>query len=281
MTELRLRMIQDMNLRGLAKSTQQKYIEAIRVLSKHYNNRPPEDITEQEVHQFLIHLNENRGLAKSTIRVYLYAIKFLYEITLNRNSRVLKLLRIRTPRKKLPMVLSRQQVWSVLNRVRTPAPRMSLIMMYSCGLRVSEAIHLRASDIDSQRMVICVKGKGAKDRHVPLPKPTLQLLRDYWRAHRPQTWLFPANNATDPIPPHAVRGCLKAAARQAGISKPITCHTLRHSYATHLLESGADIRAIQAFLGHKSLNTTVQYLHMTQSTLRSVQILLDTLMDHS
>lgn len=279
MTQLRRRMIQDMTLRGLAQSTQKTYIKSIRTLSRHYHNRPPDQITEEQVRQYLVYLLEMRHLANSTVRTYFYAIKFLYQVTLGRDWRWLTLMRIRCPRKKLPVVLSPDEVWAVLKAVRRPIPRAALTLMYTCGLRVSEASHLRVADIDSARMILCVTGKGGKQRHVPLPTPILQLLRAYWRDHRPRTWLFPAPNGTDPIRRDWLRQCLKAAARDAGIRKRISCHALRHSYATHLLEETLDVRVIQTFLGHKSLNTTSQYLHMTQSTFRAVQQLLDRLMD--
>jgi site-specific recombinase XerD len=278
MTELRRRMIQDMTLRGLAPSTQQKYIEIIRALSRHYNCRPPQDITEEEVRRYVLYLLETRGLAKGTVRMHFYAIKFLYQITLRRNWRWLKLMRIRSPRKKLPVVLSRQEVWAVLNAVRRPLPRAALTLMYACGLRVSETTHLRVADIDTRRMVVCVTGKGGKQRHVPLPGPTLEVLRAYYRKQPRRTWLFPGRSTTDPIAAQSLRSCLKAAAREVGIQKNISCHTLRHSYATHLLDQKVDIRVIQTFLGHKSLNTTTQYLHMTQSTFQSTQDLLHDLM---
>ena len=166
-----------------------------------------------------------------------------------------------------------------MNRVRRPVARMSLIMMYSCGLRVSEANHLQASDIDSKRMVVCVRnGKGAKDRHVPLPKQTLEQLRQYWGKHHPETWLFPSQNSLKPIRSGSVRRCLKAALWKSDVKKNLTCHTLRHCYATHLLEKGVDLRVIQGLLGHKSLKTTFIYMHLSQSTMTDVHSKINDLM---
>jgi site-specific recombinase XerD len=152
-------------------------------------------------------------------------------------------------------------------------------MMYACGLRVSEATHLRPQDIDSQRMVVCVRnGKGAKDRYVPLPKRTLEQLRTYWRQYHPTIWLFPSMTGLTHITPGAVRRCLKAALGESDINKDVSCHTLRHSYATHLLEKGVDLRVIQALLGHQSIRTTFLYMHLTQGTMKAVHHAVDDLM---
>jgi integrase/recombinase XerD len=277
MTELRCRMIADMQLRGLAASTQQTYLEAIKNLARHYR-RSPEQLSEQEIRKFFIHLSQERCLARSTIRVYVFAIKFLYQKTLQRKWPVLNLIRVKRS-KKLPVVLSREEVRYLLRRVRRPAARISLTMMYTCGLRASEATHLQASDIDSQRMVVRVRhGKGDKDRYVPLPRPVLEQLRAYWREYRPATWLFPSQTGLTPIDIGSVRRCLKAALHQSDIKKDISCHSLRHSYATHLLEQGLDLRVIQGLLGHRSLKTTFIYMHLTQNTLQTVHRTVDDLM---
>lgn len=269
MTELKRKMIEDMRLHGLASSTQQVYIDGIRALAKHFS-RSPDKITEEEIRQFFVHLTEVRKLAPATIRSYLFAIKFLYQRTLRRQWPTLNLVRVKRP-KKLPTVLSPAEVWRLLDLVRRPAARMSLIMMYSCGLRVSEATRLKAEDIDSRRMVVGVRGgKGDKDRNVPLPTRTLELRREYWGQYRPQTWLFPAADPTKPISPNAVRKSLQAALPEAGIRKPVACHTLRHSFATHLLEQGVNLRTIQALLGHRSCRTTFIYMHLTEATMESV-----------
>jgi len=277
MTELRRRMIQDMRLHGLAAGTQRTYVEAVKVLARYYG-RSPGQLRENQIREFFVHLIEAGRLADSTIHLYLYAIKFLYRRTLNRHWPVLDLIRIRKP-KTLPTVLSRAEVRQLLAHIRRPAARMSAILMYSCGLRVSEAVGLRADHIDSQRMVVCVRnGKGAKDRYVPLPKRTLELLRAYWREHRPKTWLFPSNTGCGPIPPNSVRQAIKGALRDCGLAKKVSCHTLRHSYATHLLEDGLDLRVIQGFLGHQSIKTTARYAHLTTRARRTVQGSIDKLM---
>jgi integrase/recombinase XerD len=269
MTELRQRMIRDMELHGLAPGTQQTYVEAVRHLAAHYR-RPPDQLSEDEVRDFFVHLTKVRRLAPSTLRVHLFALKFLFQKTLARPWPVLNLIRVPRP-KKLPEVLSREEVRLLLARVRRPAARMSLVMMYACGLRVSEANHLQARDIDSRRMVVRVRaGKGQKDRDVPLPRHTLDQLRAYWVQHRPHPWLFPSNNGLLPLSSGSARRCLQAAQRGSGITKDVSCHTLRHSYATHLLEEGVDLRVIQGLLGHRSLKTTFVYLHLTQGMLQAV-----------
>jgi site-specific recombinase XerD len=156
---------------------------------------------------------------------------------------------------------------------------MSALVMYSCGLRVTAATRLRAADIDSRRMVLCVRnGKGSKDQYVPLPQRTLELLRAYWREHRPQSWLFPDRSGNEPIRRDTVLKCIRAAALDAKLTKPIGCHTLRHSYATHLLEDGVDLLTIQTLLGHRSIRSTIGYLHLTQRAMKNVHRSVNDLM---
>jgi site-specific recombinase XerD len=277
MKDIRQRMIEDMKLRGLTPCTQATYLEAVKVLARHYNSRLDE-ITKEQVRDFLLYLLDSKGYAKSTYKVYLSAIKFLYLNTLDRQWRFLPLTRV-NPEKKLPIVLSREEVWSLLDLVRRDKPRMSLILMYTCGLRVSEAVHLRVRDIDSQRMVLWVrKGKGGKDRSVPLPSYTLAQLRTYWLKYKPKKWLFPSEHSISAITKSCVQRCLTATLRRSNIHKNVNCHTLRHSYATHLVEAGVHLRMIQSLLGHKSLSSTFIYIHLSQSTRLDVQTKIDRLM---
>ena len=277
MTELRRRMIEDMQLRGLTPGTQRVYLDAIKHLARHYH-QSPEQLSEQEIRDFFFYLSQKKRLARSTLRVHVFAIKFLYQKTLQRPWPVLTLMRVKKS-KKLPVVLSLKEIRTVLDHVRRSDVRMSLIMMYSCGLRVSEAIHLRPTDIDSQRMVVCVRhGKGGKDRYVPLPRQTLKKLRAYWQECRPPLWLFPSRTGRTPLPASTVHRALKAAGQQSQIQKNISCHTLRHSYATHLLEKGVDLRTIQALLGHRSVRTTFIYMHLTQATMKKAYLTLNRMM---
>ncbi len=277
MTRLRRRMIQDMRLRGLSEATQQAYVDAVRNLARHFD-RSPEHLGEDEIRQYFVHLTQTQHRANSTVRVHLFAIKFLFRHTLRRPLPVLDLIRLRRDRK-LPTVLSRKESRQLLAHIRRPAARMSAVMMYTCGLRVSEAVHLRIGDIDSRRMVVCVRnGKGRKDRYVPLPRRTLELLRTYWRQHRPQHWLFLDHSGTNPIRREAVLKAVRGAAHDAKLAKPVCCHTLRHSYATHLLEQGVDLRSIQGVLGHRSIRSTILYLHLTQRAIQNIHRSIDHLM---
>jgi len=282
MTELRRRMIQDMRLAGLAEGTQRTYVEAIKTFARHFN-RSPDQLSEQDIRNYFHYLSQTRRLAKSTLRVYLFAIKFFFRHTLQRPWPVLELLRVKREQK-LPELLSHDQVRQLLATIRRPGARAAAVLMYSCGLRVSEAVHLRIRDIDRHRMVVAVRsGKGGKDRYVPLPLRVLHLLRECWRrqgrtSRLADGWLWPDPSGAKPLRPRAVRECIQAAARQCGITKTIGCHTLRHCYATHLLEKGLDLRSIQALLGHRSIRTTVRYLHMTTSAMKNVHRSVNDLM---
>jgi site-specific recombinase XerD len=277
MTELQRRMIQDMELRSLKPNTQKAYVDAVKDLARHYNRRP-DLLSEEEIRRYVVHLTKVRRCSKSTLRVRLFGIKFLFRYTLQRPLPVFDLIRLPRDRK-LPTVLSRQEVRQLLAQIRRPAARMIALVMYSCGLRVTVASRLRAADIDSRRMMVCVRnGKGGKDQYVPLPQRTLELLRAYWREHRPGRWLFPDRSGSKPIDRCTVLKCIQAAAQDTKLTKRIGCHTLRHSYATHLLEDGVDLRTIQTLLGHRSIRSTVGYLHMTPNGRKNVQGSIDDLM---
>ena len=276
MTELRRRFIDDMTLHGLAPTTQNVYVNAVRQLAGRYG-RSPDQLSEQELRDYFTYLIKEKRLASSTLRIQVFAIKFFYDKTLQKPWPTLKILRARR-REKLPVVLDPAEAKRLLAVKRSPVARMCATLMYSCGLRISEALHLKVTDIDSQRMVVIVRGgKGNKDRQFPLPRRTLELLRDYWRQHRPKTWLFITPDGR-PLADHSVRYYLKKARQDAGIRKRVSCHTLRHSYATNLMAKGADVRIIQVLLGHRSLKTTTLYLHMTSSVRKSVQKAINELM---
>jgi site-specific recombinase XerD len=269
MTELRQRMIADMKLHGLAPTTQGVYVHAVRRLAGHFH-RSPDQLSEQDLRDYFTYLVETKKVPSSTLRVEIFGVKFLFDKTLQRSWPTLKFLRAR-PRTKLPVVLDRVEANRLLGLIRCPVVRTCALMMYSCGLRISEALGLQVRDIDSARMVVIVRaGKGNKDRHVPLPQRTLELLREYWRIYRPSACLLVTEDGR-PLADHRVRYFLKQAVKQSGIGKRISCHTLRHSYATNLMERGLDVRVIQSLLGHRSLKTTTLYLHITQNVLQSVQ----------
>jgi integrase/recombinase XerD len=277
MTTLRRRMLEDLQLRGLAPKTQQCYVGAVQQLAQHYR-RAPDQISEEELRQYFLFLLHEKKVAESTFRIHLYGIKFFYEMTLQRPWPVLTLVR---PRKsqKLPAVLSPQEVRHLLAMVERPKARMCLQLIYACGLRLREGTHLQVSDIDPHRMLVCVRqGKGRKDRFVPLAPRVLALLREYWKRQRPRPWVFPARDGSAPLPPTSLQKTFKAVVRQSGIAKAASIHTLRHSYATHLLERGVPLRVIQELLGHQSPRTTARYTHLTPPILDVVHATITALM---
>jgi len=277
MTALRRRMLQDMELHGLSARTRESYVGAVKSLARHYGCSP-DQLTEEQLRQYFLYLVNERDVAVSTLRVHLCGIKFFYESTLKRQWQVLGLVRPKK-RKKLPVVLSREEVRQVLSLVRRLPIRMCLTMIYSCGLRPSEGTHLHVADIDGARMVVRVRnGKGGKDRYVPLAQRPLELLRAYWVAERPRPWLFPAKDRHRHLDNSTVQRGFKVAVYQSGISKNASVHTLRHSYATHLLESGVNLHLIQQNLGHKSPKTTALYMHLTQKTLEGLHASINELM---
>jgi site-specific recombinase XerD len=265
-------MIEDLQLRDLSKKTQDAYVRAVRQLAEHYG-KSPDRISEEELRQYFLYLKNVKHASRSACTIALCGIKFFYQHTLRREWATFDL--VRPPReKKLPVVLSTTQVRRILGCLRHQRYRVCLSTIYSCGLRVQEGVHLQVRDIDGDRMAVHVRhGKGAKDRYVLLPECTLQMLRQYWCTHRHAIWLFPARTRADVLPstaikPMSVSGvqkAFKAALQESGVQKPATVHTLRHSYATHLLEAGVNLRIIQAYLGHSSPKTTAIYTHVTRA----------------
>jgi integrase/recombinase XerD len=277
MTTLRRRMLEDLQLRGLAPKTQQCYVAAVRQLAHHYR-RPPDQLSNEELRQYFLYLRNEKKVAESTFRIHLYGIRFFYELTLKRPWPVFDLVRPRNIQK-LPVVLSLREVRDLLALVKNPTAQMCLRLIYACGLRLREGTQLQISDIDSQRMLVRVRqGKGGKDRYVPLAERTLQLLREYWQLGRSRPWLFPARHRPTPLSPTSLQKTFKAVVRQSGLPKDASIHTLRHSYATHLLERGVSLRVIQELLGHKSPSTTARYAHLTPPILDVVHATINALM---
>jgi integrase/recombinase XerD len=266
MTPLRQRMLQDMGIRNLAVNTQQAYVQQISAFARHFDCSP-EALGPEQVRAYQVHLLEERKLAAGSLSVVAAALRFLYKITLRRawNDDDIPM-----PKRalKLPIVLSPEEVVRFLACVASTKHRTILTTIYASGLRVSEAVALRPADIDSSRMVLRVdQGKGRKDRYVMLSPRLLEVLRDYWRIERPKPWLFPGDGAGHHISKNAVEQACQKAHRACGIDKPVTPHSLRHAFATHLLESGTDVRRIQLLLGHRSLCTTSRYLKVATSSL--------------
>ena len=271
MTQLRQRMIEDLQLRGLAPKTQEAYLRAVRQLAEHFD-KSPADLTEEDLRKYFLHLKNVRQASRSTCTQALCGIKFFFEHTLGKDWKTFEL--VRPPKeKKLPVVLSQEEVGRVLSCLNSFRHHVCLSTIYSCGLRLREGVQLQIADLDSDRMQIHVyKGKGGKDRYVPLPDRTLVLLRQYWQTHRHPLWLYPArppqgmplSKADKHISPSSVQKACRAACLASGVQKHVTVHTLRHSYATHLLEAGVNLRRIQAYLGHASLKSTSIYTHLTR-----------------
>ena len=265
-TPLRQRMIDDMRIRNLADNTQSTYLQQI-IAYAEYFHRSPEQLGPEEVRAYQLYLTKTRGLSPSSVSVATGALRFLYKITLKRDWAIDEIPMPKRPFK-LPVILSREEVTHFLDSIDNIKHRAILMTAYAAGLRVSEATHLKVSDIDSQRMILRVdQGKGRKDRYVMLSPCLLEILRAYWKTLRPALWLFPGDLMGQPITRNAVELACQKAHRASGIAKPITPHSLRHAFATHLLESGTDIRTIQLLLGHRSLATTSRYLKVATTTV--------------
>ena len=277
MSAIRQRMIEDMQLHGYSAKTQTAYLGAVRGLAKHYH-RSPEDITQEELRSYFLYLVKERGVASSTLTIHLCGIKFFFEKTLKGEWLIFNLVRPRK-RKKLPVVLSPDEVKHILSLVQHLTVRMVLTVIYACGLRLSEGIQLKVHDIDSTRMLVWVRdGKGGKDRCVPLPERLLELLRNYWALRRPRLYLFPTQDGCKPFSATTLQKTFKLVLHQSGIRKEASIHTMRHSYATHLLERGVNLRMIQELMGHQSPQTTARYTHLTDKSFYTLSETLNHLM---
>jgi site-specific recombinase XerD len=269
-TALRHRMHQDLQLAGLAEGTQQAYLRAVRQLAAYFR-KPPDRITEHEVREYLLYLKNERQYSPSSLKIAASGLIFFYTHTAPRDWPTLRNICFPRP-KALPEVLSIAEVRRLIDAVRTPHNKAFFWTVSSLGLRLQEGLNLQVGDIDAARMVVHVhRGKGSKDRSVPLPPRTLAVLRQYWVTHRHPLWLFPAtgrdhaeaHSAAEPMARSSVHGAMKRVVQELGFRKRITIHTLRHCYATHLLEAGVNLRLIQQYLGHSSLQATMIDLHLT------------------
>jgi integrase/recombinase XerD len=278
MTALRQRMIEDMQLRNLSPHTIEAYVSAVARFAKHFG-QSPERLDAGQVRQYLLHLVRDQHVGWSRYNIARCGLQFFYQITLGQEVQFKKLPCARAP-KRLPTVLSRDELRRLFDVVEHDLKHKALLMtLYAAGLRISEALSLKAGDIDSPRMLIHVRlGKGNKDRMVKLSAQLLGVLRDYWRARRPKVWLFPQNHSPDrAMGSTPAQRIIQRAARRAGITRRVSPHTLRHSYATHLLEAGTDLRTIQLLLGHTNLKTTSIYMHVSQAQLNAAASPLDLL----
>lgn len=284
-TSILTRMEEDLQLLGLSERTQETYLYRAKKLMEYFN-KPLEEITDDELRGYFLYLKNDKKYARATQTIALCGIKFLFEKTLKKKFDVLDIVRSHRI-DKLPVVLSREEVKLVLKNIRVLRHRACLTLIYSCGLRLHEATSLRVNQVDSKRMLIHIqKAKGGIGRYVPLPETTLKILRAHYKTHLNPLLVFPAPGrgehlesiSTKPLPDSSIQTVFKKSLREAKVNKDASVHTLRHSYATHLLEDGTDIRIIQEYLGHKSIRTTMIYTHLTPLLQNDISKKINSLM---
>jgi len=274
MSTLREQMIQDLQLKGATQQTQNIYLREVRNFAKYFS-KSPDEITEEEIKEYLLHLKNDRNLADGTFRFYVAGIKFLYRTTLKREWMVDKI-KFGKRKKKLPVVLDLSEVQALFSVTENIKHKAILMITYSSGLRISETARLKITDIDSKRMMVYIRqGKGGKDRYSILSQTALECLRQYWREYRPKEWLFEGQNQDKHICLTSIQEIFVAAKKRAGITKQVCPHTLRHSFATHLIEAGTSLHHVQLLLGHRSPTTTTVYLHVSKVNLAQVASPLD------
>lgn len=274
--EILQKLLFDTKLRGLSKNTQDEYYFRIKMFQNHFN-KPATELTVEDVQNFLYYLLTEKGLTPSTINTYNSAIRFLYNITLEQPLNIHKIPQHRKYRR-TPEILTRQEVNTLFNACENLRDRCMMMIMYSSGLRLSEVANLKVSDIDSEKMQLRIlEGKGGKDRYAILSKTCVELLREYWKQYRPQEWLFYARKRKDTnMSNRGVQNIFNKSKDLAGITKNVTCHSMRHSFATHLLENGVSIYHIKQLLGHSDISTTCFYLHLVKISQLNVDSPLDT-----
>ena len=273
---LRQRMIDDMTVRNFAPNTQESYLHQVSLFARHFD-RSPERLGPEEIRSYQIYLAKERKAAVGTRTVAVSALRFFYKVTLKRDW-TFEMIPAPKSENRLPVILSPEEVLRLLQAAPSFPHHVIFSTMYGTGVRVSEAVHLRATDIDSQRMTIRIEqGKGRKDRYVQLSPKLLELLRSYWRKVRPGEWLFPGQVPTQPLGREAVADAVAHARERAGLKKRTSPHSLRHAYAVHLLEAGTDLRKIQLLLGHRSLSTTARYLRLATTSVCATTSPLDLL----
>lgn len=275
MSPLRRRMIEDMTIRNLSPATQQSYVHAVSKFSQYFG-RSPDRLGLEDVRAYQVHL-ASKGVAWASLNQAVCALGFFYGVTLGEQTIPERIAYAREPRK-LPVVLSADEVVRFLESVSSLKARVALTTAYAAGLRVSEVAALKVRDIDNQRMVMRIEhGKGGKERYVMLSEALLGILRSYWRLARPPLFLFPGRTSDTPIDPTVLHAACRSATAAAGLDKRVSVHVLRHSFATHLLESGVDIRIIQVLLGHENLSTTARYTRVSTQLIGNTASPLDRL----
>ena len=280
MTHLRKMMLEELQRRNYSEITTRKYLQYVTAFARHFG-KSPDQLGPNELRSYQAYLLQERKVTPGTAVNCVAALRFFFIKTLKRHQ-FREFLPYPKDRRRLPTVLSPEEVSRLINAAGTLFRRTLLMTLYGTGMRRSELAHLKVGDIDSQRMIIrVVAGKGGKDRDLPLSPTLLETLREYWRWRKPKLYMFPTRTLgrrlDQPISDKTVWIACSEAARRAGINKRVTPHTLRHSWATHLLEAGTDLRTIQVLLGHGDLETTAQYLHLSQRHLQAVSNPLDSL----
>lgn len=276
MTALRQHMWEDIRIRNLSVSTQKRYLDRVAAFANYFH-KSPELLGAEDIRVFLLYLVREKKFSSSSINVTVSALRFLYKVTLGCSWDIEKIHFARRE-KKLPVILSSEEVVQFLKAVKNKKHKMILMTVYAAGLRILEATRLKLSEIDSRRMTIRVhQGKGKKDRYVMLSSKLLAILRDYWKEYRPSSWLFYGKTKNDPLSPGTVRLVCRLASYASGLKKRVTPHILRHSFATHLLESGTNLRTIQILLGHKSPNSTTVYTHIAVQNIQATSSPFDSL----
>jgi integrase/recombinase XerD len=274
MATLKQRMKEDLQLRGLSERTQKTYLYQVTRFARHYM-KLPDKLGERQVKEYLLYLLNEQHASYATLTQTYSALKFIYEVTLNRPWEVKRIPYPKTPRR-LPVVLDRKEIEALLSATPNLKYHMIFTLIYSAGLRLMEAVHLMVSDIDTTRMTVLVRqGKGKRDRYSLLSTVALAELTAYTRHYRPLTWLFPGANPEKPLSPTSIQKMFQSSRDRSGITKPASIHTLRHSFATHLLEAGCDLHHVQLLLGHSSPATTATYLHVSKKDLVTIVSPLD------
>lgn len=277
MTPLRRRMLEDMQIRNFSQNTQDTYLLQVGLFARHFS-KSPEVLGPEEIRTYQVYLTNEKQLAPGSVLIAIAALRFLYSVTLKKSWDVEQIIPAPKKPQTLPVILSPEEVRQFLSCVPRRKARMVLTVCYAAGLRISEAIALKPTDIDSQRMTLRVaQGKGQKDRYVMLSEQLLGILRDWYRVARPKIWLFPGVIPGNHITREGIGDACKLGAQRSGLSKPVTPHSLRHAFAVHLLEYGADLRTIQLLLGHRSLSTTARYLRLATSKVCATRSPLDLL----
>lgn len=277
MSYLGRKMQEDLKLRGLSKKTQSAYLREVRKLKEFYQ-KSPDLITEEELRKYFLYYSQELNVSESLFTQAICGIKFFYTTTMDRNWKTFQIVRPQK-KKRLPVILNKEEIKKILdaNVIPNLKHRCILTVIYSGGLRIGEACRLKISDIDSKSMVIKItQGKGNKDRYTVLANKALMLLRQYYRSYRPVDWLFPGEPSSKHICERSVELIFKKACEKSGINKDVTVHCLRHSFATHLMESGVNLRYIQNLLGHHSIRTTVVYTHVCKHHIGKIINPIDT-----